>query len=100
MIEKISTETATPSIKDLLKESAQVDNWYKLGVELGIPSINLDHIESIYDKKDFVNLKKSVFIKWLLLDPNPSWKKLSSALKRMGLRDLSTRLRIKYRTGN
>ena len=54
--------------------------WYDLGLELGIPSDYLDAIKSAHsDPQDCL---REMLRKWLSgVDPEPSWKVLSGALR-------------------
>ena len=68
-------------------------------MELNIPQRYLDCVRSNYGVNDFLNLKKSIFIKWILLDEHASWSKLVSALFAIGHSDLAHTLSKQYKNG-
>ena len=62
--------------------------WYRLGLQLGITSGDLDVIEKNYPR-DADMCKVKMFDKWLRGDTNPTYKKLVRALATVRERNLA-----------
>ena len=70
------------SLKQVLKDTEEVTDWYFLGIHLDIPTSVLKQIER--DCKDTVRSKIEVIDLWLDNDPEPTWNKLAQAVEDMG----------------
>ena len=70
------------SLKQILKDTKGVYNWFFLGIQLDIPTSVLKQLELRYDS--FERLKTEVMEIWLHNDPEPTWNKLAQALEDTG----------------
>jgi len=70
------------SLKQVLKDTEEVTDWYSLGIHLDIPTSVLKQIER--DCKDTVRSRIEVIDLWLDNDPEPTWNKLAQAIEDMG----------------
>ena len=60
----------------------KVNNWYKLGLELGLSKSVLNDIK-ISNPFSPKRCKLETLTSWTRRDPNPSWEKLINVLKMM-----------------
>ena len=87
----------TPQLCDLVIELKMVD-WYRLGVQLEVPTDKLDKIEEDYRSQSEKQLTK-VLDYWLLNEPNPTWDKICEVLRKMGgFGRIVCDLTVKYRS--
>ena len=70
------------SLKQILRDTKGVYNWFFLGIQLDIPTSVLKQLELQYDS--FERLKTEVIEIWLHNDPEPTWNKLAQALEDIG----------------
>lgn len=76
-------DPATPiSLKQVLKDTEELTDWFSLGIHLDIPTSDLKRIERDY--KDPVRCKIEVIDFWLDNDPEPTWSKLAHAVEDIG----------------
>ena len=71
------------SLKQILRDTKEVRSWFSLGVQLGIETDYLKHIEKNY-AWDPERCKIEVIEIWLHNDPEPTWSKLAHAVEDMG----------------
>ena len=71
------------SLKQILKDTKEVGNWFSLGIMLGIESSELKRIERKYFA-DPDRCKTEVIDIWLDIDPEPTWNKLARAVEDVG----------------
>ena len=69
------------SLKQILKDTEEVTDWFFLGIHLDIPTSVLKQIEADY--KEPVRSKIEVIELWLNHDPEPTWNKLAHAVEDM-----------------
>ena len=81
----IGKKPTLPSLTGLLKS---LDNWKKFGSYLtGITSITIKEIEKKYQGVD--QQKGALYLKWLEVFPNASWRDVRIALNRCGANALA-----------
>ena len=71
------------SLKQILRDTKEVTDWYSLGIQLEIPTSHLRHIEDNYG----INAEQcriEVIDYWLHNDPEPTRNKLAQAVEDMG----------------
>lgn len=88
----------TPSMWDLIHLADDILNWYKLGLELKLPSTDLQQIRAAY-RGEGINPIVHMFMKWLVTDKDASWQTLISALKKSDHQELAASLTTKYGSG-
>ena len=75
---------APPTLVEVLKElGSNFEDWYPLGLFLGVPSQDLDAIrvsEGPNLKMQFIKM----VVRWLEIKPTATWAKLCQALKEVG----------------
>lgn len=77
-----------PSIDQLLAATADFDEWYVLGIQLGIKEISMENILMQYSKSD-KRAKEKLFSLWLSIDKDASWRKIVKGLYLLGHKNLS-----------
>lgn len=84
------------SLKQILRDTKQVTDWYSLGIYLGIPTSYLKHIEKNYSS-DTERCRIEVIDCWLHSDPEPTQRNLAQAVEDMGGHaDVVQTLRARY----
>ena len=73
-----------------LKTVAQ--DWYELGVQLGIEPHTLKQIESDHQSKGVRRLLSEMVTLWLDNCENKSWAKIAAALRKIGQRKLAAKI--------
>ena len=73
----------TAFLKQCVKATKEVKNWYPLGVQLGIETCNLKEIERNHGG-DVERCKIEAIDHWLHNDPEPTWNKFVQALEDVG----------------
>ena len=71
------------SLKQILRDTKEVRDWFFLGIHLDIPTSVLKQIEEDYIV-DPLRCKTEVIEIWLHNDPEATWSKLAHALEDMG----------------
>ena len=71
------------SLKQILRDTKEVRNWFSLGVQLGIETGDLKYIEGKYTG-DPERCKIEVIEYWLKNYPEPTWNELAQAVEDMG----------------
>ncbi len=66
----------------VLKQTSSVNNWYKLGTELGVSETVLDEIA--WSHKDSDTARMHVIKEWFEINRNPTMAKISAAMLRLG----------------
>ena len=70
-------------LKQILRDTKEVTDWYSLGIQLEIPTSHLRHIEDNYGI-NAERCKMEVIDYWLHNDPEPTKSKLAQAVEDMG----------------
>ena len=73
----------------------EVDDWYTLGLQLGIKTRTLKGIQQNYGLSPD-NRRQEMFDVWRRSDPNASWEKLVDALDTMEYCCLARSVKTKY----
>ena len=81
----------------LSSELATVVDWYRLGINLGLPKHELTKIERDYQGNDRQRLE--MLDKWLQFTPNAAVGVVVSALKQMGENSVAESIRQKDKGG-
>ena len=85
-----------PTVQLLLEELRQVDDWYPLGVTLGVPTQKLRDIQTSNSQGGIQRWSIDMFQYWLKSTPTASWKDVISALEQLEHLTLAARLKAKY----
>jgi len=72
-----------PALWDLVKYTKDVRDRYQLGVELGLPTEELDQMQEHYSLHHPMNPVVHIPAKWLLQDKQATWKKYVQALMKL-----------------
>lgn len=91
------TAPAAPTLQALINELVLVENWYKLGVNLGLQEHQLCEIEKKHH--DNSHCKTEMLDHWLGNAKNPNWKALFDALCQMGEYTVALTIKTKYSIG-
>ena len=89
------TAPATPTLWELSNELDSVDNWYLLGVKLGMKAHELRTIEKNYNQ-DNVRCKHEMLSRWLQSAERLTWKAVGDALCLMGVCEVALRVQRKH----
>ena len=85
------------TIRQVLKSiDGVVKEWFRLGLELGVPQCTLEAIE--YDHRNDVEACKRKMVQQWLKQPCPSWCSLVEALNEIGMKHMAHKLSEKYST--
>ena len=79
------------NLRDLLN-NVKTTKWYRLGLELGISSDELDIIQK-HEVEDRLRL---MFQKWLQVCEDHSWRMVCNALRTIGENSLAAKLTGKF----
>ena len=85
-----------PTVQQLVKQLQEVDDWYTLGVALGVPVPRLREIQRSNQAEGVGRWKVDMFEYWLNLNPTASWKDVTRALEQLGHISLAARLKSEY----
>lgn len=77
--------------KNIFNAITRVVKWYELGLQLDFETYQLDIIKTNH-LNDVNGAKINLISEWLNNDKNASWEKLTSALRKMGHRNLADAL--------
>ena len=91
----LPTAPATPTLKALDNELASVEDWHKLGVNLGLQGHQLRKIEQDYPRyRD--RQKSEMLYLWLESAVDLNWETVAQALCLMQEHVVADRIRRKY----
>ena len=76
-------QSATAFLRQILRDTKEVTDWYCLGIYLGIPTSHLKHIEKNHSS-NAERCRIEVIDYWLNNDPEPTRSKLAQAVEDMG----------------
>lgn len=96
-------DVARPTIDQLTDELREMNDWYKLGVQLRMPVAVLEQIVSQSPHGGIQRWRIDLLQRFLDSTPTASWRDIITALEKIGHRTLSARLKSKYlkqTTGN
>ena len=80
-------------LKDLVLAVKDVVKWHDLGLQLGLPEPTLASIALHHDIEGHLRMMLS---DWLQFDPEASWKKLATALNKIGKNAIATNVRREF----
>ena len=86
---------ASPSVRNFFNATTEVNDWYTLGLQLGIKTHTLRDIQQNYGLSQD-NRRQEMFDVWLRSDPSASWEKLIDALDTMEYCCLARSVKTKY----
>ena len=73
-----------------------VVHWFKLGLQLGLPSAALEIIAADSSIKDIESKRRTMLSKWLKYDTAASWEKLAAALDAIGENVVAANVRSQF----
>ena len=73
-----------PDVKTLCSELANIVEWKKLGLNLGIQNFELTKIQANHPNEGCDGWKRETFSLWLQKTPSASWSDVVEALRQMG----------------
>ena len=76
-------QSAAAFLRQILRDTKEVTDWYCLGIYLGIPTSHLKHIEKNYGT-NAERCRIEVIDYWLQNDPEPIRSKLAQAVEDVG----------------
>ena len=92
----VCIDTSLLTLQCLLEELKDVDNWFVLGIFLGVPVKQLKKIESSHLQGDLEIAKKDMLQYWLDDNVNASWKDVVRALEQTDHLVLAVTVKRKY----
>ena len=81
---------------NFLKETANVTDWYMLGVYMGVPPKDLMYIEKQSSGQGSARCRTELFDVWMKRTPNASWELIAAALVELGETVLAEKVRTRY----
>ena len=78
---------------NFLEETAQVSDWYMLGLYMGVPREDLSHIEKQFSGHGSARCRAELFNVWMKRTPNASWELIAAALEKLGETVLAEKVR-------
>ena len=78
---------------NFLEETADVTDWYMLGLYMGVPSKDLSHIERQFSSQRSARCRAELFDVWMKRTPNASWELIAAALEKLGETVLAEKIR-------
>ena len=80
---------------NFLEETADVTDWYMLGLYMGIPPRDLGHIEKQSSGQGSARCRAEMFGVWMKRTPNASWELIAAALVKLGETVLAEKVRTR-----
>ena len=74
----------TLCLHSFLEQTADVTEWYMLGVYIDVPREDLSHIEKEYSSQGSARCRAELFNVWMKRTPNASWELIAAALEKLG----------------
>ena len=78
----VSPSDSTLTVDNVLEVMGKVQEWYEVGVDLGVPDSKRDEIEE--QSSTEIEKRHQVGRYWVSTHPNPSWEKLGRVLYHHG----------------
>ena len=69
---------------NFLEETAQVSDWYMLGLYMGVPREDLSHIEKQFSSHGSARCRAELFDVWMKRTLDASWETIAVALEKLG----------------
>ena len=92
-------DISRPTVQLLLSELSEVaDDWFILGVALGVHVRKLREIKASNNQEGVKHWMIDMFQSWLDSNPTASWEDVLRALEQLGHLTLASRLKPKYST--
>ena len=76
-----------------LEETAEVTDWYMLGLYMGVPKKDLAQIEKQSSSQGSARCRAELFDVWMKRTPNASWELIAAALVKLGETVLAEKIR-------
>ena len=73
-----------------------VDEWFKLGLQLGLREATLKSISADPDIRGIESKRLAMLSKWLIYDTSASWEKLATALATIGENVVAVNVRSQF----
>ena len=80
---------------NFLEETADVTDWYMLGLYMGVPQKDLAHIEKQSSGQGSARCRAELFGVWMKRTPNASWELIVTALVKLGETVLAEKVRTR-----
>ena len=80
-------------IVSFLEETAEVTDWYMLGLYMGVPQKDLAQIEKQSSSQGSARCRAELFGVWMKRTPNASWELIAAALGKLGETVLAEKIR-------
>ena len=84
------------TVRVLLEELREVDNWYMLGAYLSVRMNELKKIQSIHVHDGVERCKLEMLAYWLNTTMTASWKDVARALEKLEMLVLAAKVKSKY----
>ena len=78
-----------------LEETADVTDWYMLGLYMGVPQKDLTYIEKQSSGQGSARCRAELFGVWMKRTPNASWELIAAALVKLGETVLAEKVRTR-----
>ena len=78
---------------NFLEETADVTDWYMLGLYMKLPSKDLSLIEKQFSSQQPKRCKAELFNVWIKRTPNASWELIAASLEKLGETVLAEKVR-------
>ena len=78
---------------NFLEETAQVSDWYMLGLYMGVPREDLSHIEKQFSSHGSARCRAELFDVWMKRTLGASWETIAVALEKLGETVLAEKVR-------
>ena len=78
---------------NFLEKTAEVTDWYMLGLYMKLPSKDLSLIEKQFSSQQPKRCKAELFNVWMKRTPNASWELIAAALEKLGETVLAEKVR-------
>ncbi len=88
---------STPSVGLFVEVVSKESDWYNLGMFLGAPINELDHIKQCFSKREHNGLLRCYIELYNCLEPL-TWEHIATSLRRMGNKTLAKEIQLKYVT--
>lgn len=86
-----------PSSECLEELLRNVNTWYTVGLKLGVPTDELDDVNSKWPRSQDNLKRREMFEKWLQsFDEEPSWAEVAEVLERQGFSKPAEDIRKRY----
>ena len=86
------------TLKILDQELQGVSDWFRLGLNLDVPSEKIQEINHNPTFREIQQFRTEMFCEWMKRQLEPSWSHVVTALMKIGRESLAHKLALKYGT--